>query len=65
MSNATCQRCKQTFICNPTNIAACACSKIELSSEEISFIAKHYSNCVCNACLIGLKEEFQLLHKSQ
>jgi len=59
-----CERCHQPFICNPTNIAACDCSKIELSSEEISFIAKHYSNCVCNTCLIALKEEFRLLNKS-
>jgi hypothetical protein len=43
---------------NPTNIAACDCSKIQLSAEEISYIAKHYSNCVCNTCLLHLKNEF-------
>ncbi len=53
-----CQRCQQPFVCNPTNIAACECSKIPLSAEEISYIAKRYSNCVCNTCLLHLKDEF-------
>jgi len=53
-----CERCHQPFICNPTNIAACDCSKIQLSTEEISYVAKHYSNCVCNTCLLHLKDEF-------
>jgi hypothetical protein len=57
-NNSVCERCQQPFICNPTNIAACACSKIELTPEEISYIAKRYSNCVCNTCLLHLKDEF-------
>lgn len=57
-NNITCQRCQQPFICNPTNIAQCGCSKIELSTEEISYVAKHYSNCICNTCLLHLKDEF-------
>jgi hypothetical protein len=59
-NNSVCERCHAAnkFICNPTNIAACACSKIELTPEEISYIAKRYSNCVCNTCLLHLKDEF-------
>ena len=57
-NNVMCDRCKQTFICNPTNIAACACSKIQLTAEEISYVAKQYTNCVCNTCLLHLKDEF-------
>jgi hypothetical protein len=57
-NNTTCPRCKQPFICNPTNIAACDCSKIQLSVEEIAYVAKQYSNCVCNTCLLHLKDEF-------
>lgn len=53
-----CERCQNQFICNPTNIATCDCSKIELSTQEISYIAKRYSNCVCNTCLLHLKDEF-------
>lgn len=56
--HTVCERCKQTFICNVANIAACDCSKIQLSNEEISYIAKCYSNCVCNTCLLHLKDEF-------
>jgi hypothetical protein len=57
-NNATCQRCQQSFVCNPSNIAQCNCSKIELSFEETQYIAKQYSNCVCNTCLLHLKDEF-------
>jgi hypothetical protein len=56
-NNTTCPRCQQTFICDPINIADCDCTKIQLSAEEISYIAKHYSNCVCNTCLLHLKDE--------
>jgi hypothetical protein len=56
--NTGCERCQQTFICDPTNIAACDCSKIKLSAEEITYFAKQYSNCVCNTCLLHLKDEF-------
>jgi hypothetical protein len=59
--NSACERCQKLFICNPTNIAECDCSKIHLSGEEIAYVAKYYSNCVCNACLIALKKEFNLL----
>jgi hypothetical protein len=59
--NSACERCQKLFICNPTNIAECDCSKIQLSGEEIAYVAKYYSNCVCNACLIALKKEFNLL----
>jgi hypothetical protein len=57
-NNTTCPRCKQPFICNPNNIVACDCSKIQLSTEEIAYVAKQYSNCVCNTCLLHLKDEF-------
>ena len=57
-SNIICQHCKQPFICNPKNITECDCSKIQLPSQEISYISKLYSNCVCNTCLLHLKDEF-------
>jgi hypothetical protein len=56
--HTVCERCKQPFICNAANIADCDCSKVRLSNEEISYIAKRYSNCVCNTCLLHLKDEF-------
>lgn len=57
-NHTTCPRCQHIFICNPTNIAECACSKIELSFNETQYIATQYSNCVCNTCLLHLKDEF-------
>ncbi len=57
-NNTNCQRCHQPFICNAADIAACDCSKIQLSFEETQYIVKQYSNCVCNTCLLHLKDEF-------
>lgn len=57
-NNIVCERCKQSFICNPTNIAECGCSKIELSAQEITYISKKYSDCICNSCLLLLRDEF-------
>ena len=53
-----CERCQRPFICSAKNIEECACLKIQLTAEEISYIAKRYSNCVCNSCLLHLKDEF-------
>ena len=61
--NAVCERCKQYFICNPANIEACHCMKIQLSIEEMSYISKHYCNCVCNTCLLILKKNFMITNK--
>ena len=58
LNNSTCQSCQQPFICNPANIAECDCSKIQLTAEEIAYVAKQYTNCVCNTCLLNLKDEF-------
>lgn len=56
--NKTCKRCQQLFICNPTDIAACGCRQIYLTPDELSFVATQYSDCVCNTCLLHLKDEF-------
>lgn len=58
MEEQFCERCHQPFICNPTNIEVCDCRKIILTSEEIAYIAKRYSNCVCNTCLLHLKNDY-------
>ena len=53
-----CLRCHQTIICLANDIANCACSQIKLSELELKYIAKTYDDCLCNSCLMILKEEY-------
>ncbi|MBC7694587.1 MAG: cysteine-rich CWC family protein [Burkholderiales bacterium] len=57
-NNKTCERCQQPFICNPLNIATCGCTQVYLTPEILSYVAAQYSDCVCNTCLLHLKDEF-------
>lgn len=58
-----CPGCHTLFQCKPYAIQACDCSKIELSFEETQFIASRFKDCVCNSCLLELKQEYQSMHK--
>ncbi|MBL7789997.1 MAG: cysteine-rich CWC family protein [Chitinophagales bacterium] len=53
-----CQRCSSDFTCLTNDIAHCACSSIQLSSETKTYLAKTKYNCLCNNCL---KEFNQIL----
>ncbi len=57
-NHTDCERCQQPFICNPADIVACGCTKIYLTPEELSYVATQYSNCICNSCLLLLRDEF-------
>lgn len=60
-SNAKeCARCGGVITCNSANVEACECSKVPLSTQEFRFISSKYTICVCNSCLIDLKNEFAL-----
>ncbi len=62
-SEKKCNRCHTLFQCKPYAIHECDCSKIELSFEETQFIASRFKDCVCNNCLLELKQEYQSTHK--
>jgi len=53
-----CPRCSKKFECKPNDISSCNCSKIVLSAEEYRFISSKFQICVCNACLVELKDEY-------
>ncbi len=54
-----CERCGTLFECNPENISACHCSKVELNDLELKFVAAKHKGCLCNACLRDVKKVFQ------
>jgi uncharacterized protein (TIGR00290 family) len=47
-------------VCQPDDIAHCDCNSVELSFEETQFISAQYKDCVCNKCLLELKELYHV-----
>lgn len=54
-----CPRCKGDFECNDTNIEACQCKSINLSSQAYQYIRGNYTDCLCLACLQQIEKERQ------
>lgn len=52
-----CPVCKQVFVCREDDIALCGCSGVRLSEGQRRYMRKHYSTCLCPACLRALPEE--------
>lgn len=43
--------------CMPQDIAQCACSKVPLTPADRVRIAACYTDCLCNACLMQLRDD--------
>lgn len=56
----TCPRCNNTFECKAGDITQCQCYNIQLSTEERVFIEERYQDCVCDNCLLELKNRYVL-----
>ncbi len=52
----TCQRCSNSFICQPENIADCQCSTVVLDQQTRDYLAKTRYDCLCKNCLLTLNE---------
>lgn len=52
-------------MCRPGDISHCDCTSIELSAEETRFISVQYKDCVCNACLLELREQYRRAEKTK
>jgi hypothetical protein len=51
-----CPRCKKEFTCDVENVSACACSRISLSNDTRTYLAKTFYNCLCDDCLLVLND---------
>ncbi len=49
-----------TFTCYAQNIELCNCFNVKLTKHELEYISTKYFNCVCNNCLLQLKDEYQI-----
>lgn len=61
MQQKTCENCHQTFECNMEDIAACHCNQVALSNAAKALIASKFNDCLCNACLVLLNEQKELV----
>lgn len=57
-NKGNCPRCGEAFVCRPHDIGNCQCNQVLISKEEYHYISSKFSDCVCNACLRQLKNEF-------
>jgi len=53
-----CPRCSKVFECKVGNITQCQCYGIQLSLEERAYVESLFSDCVCAACLLQMKNDF-------
>lgn len=64
-SPKACIRCGAAFVCRPADISHCDCTGIALSAEETRFISVQFRDCVCNACLLELKRQYNSQEKTK
>jgi hypothetical protein len=53
-----CTRCGKGIECIIDAYSRCACGKIQLNPDEVKHVSKSYNGCLCNECLMELKEEY-------
>lgn len=54
-----CERCHSAFECKANAITKCQCSRVQLTLNETQYISELYDGCLCAACLMALKSEYQ------
>jgi len=58
-----CPRCGKGFQCKPGNITQCHCFGMSFTHEEKAFIEQRYNDCLCNDCLLQLKNQVELFRE--
>jgi hypothetical protein len=53
----SCPKCGVCFICKQNSIHLCHCSRIDISEELAAEIKSNYSDCLCESCLLQLKND--------
>ncbi len=50
-----CSRCGALFECKAGSITQCQCFTVSLTETERHYIARHFTDCLCAACLQQVK----------
>ena len=53
----TCPRCHKRFLCQPNAIEDCQCAGVQLEERHHEYLASVYTDCLCQACLLQIKQE--------
>jgi hypothetical protein len=53
-----CPRCAVAFECKVGNITQCQCSNINLKVKEQLYIGSLYQDCLCAACIVAVRTEY-------
>jgi hypothetical protein len=56
-----CERCQSAFECKANSFTKCQCTKVQLTLNETQYVSELYDGCLCNNCLVALREEYKLL----
>lgn len=54
----SCERCTARMECKANSYSKCQCSKIQLTVNEVQYIAELYDGCLCVECLHDLQLEY-------
>lgn len=52
-----CSACGNTFECKAGSITLCHCYGVPLDGAQRAHISEHYADCLCNVCLIAIKNQ--------
>ncbi|MGC4100341.1 cysteine-rich CWC family protein [Ferruginibacter sp.] len=58
-----CPRCNNSFECKVGDIGNCHCSTVKLTVQEMNFVQERYNDCLCNNCLLELKNKYILFRE--
>ncbi|SFC82881.1 Acyl-CoA hydrolase [Flexibacter flexilis DSM 6793] len=58
-----CTACRNAFECKAGSITLCHCYAVPLDAAERAYISERYADCLCNACLLEIKN--QLIRMSE
>ncbi|RYE28411.1 MAG: hypothetical protein EOP42_16950 [Sphingobacteriaceae bacterium] len=54
-----CERCGARIECKANSFTKCQCSEVQLTLNEMEYIANCYEACLCANCLIELQHVYQ------
>jgi|GEM_PF-2354596 len=51
--------CGHVFECKLGSVLICHCSDVQLSPEQLDYIADKWDGCLCHSCLLNIKKNWQ------
>ncbi len=55
----SCERCQSRIECKANSYTKCQCSDIQLTVNQVQYIAELHDGCLCINCLFELQREYE------